>query len=113
MKEVSDGGGIYTLGFQPGTIIRHNHVHDIQKGPYAHHSPNLGLYFDAGSSGFLVKENLVYQASGGPTRLKEKPESFTFENNAFMKGPDNDKTALPEVRGKAGLEEKWKELQDK
>jgi parallel beta-helix repeat protein len=111
MKDVSDGGGIYTLGLQPGTILRNNHVHDIKKGPYAHHSPNLGLYFDAGSSGFLVKDNLVYQTAGNPTRLKEKPEAFTFENNAFMKGPDTEKTALPEVRAKAGLEDKWKKLQ--
>lgn len=110
MKEVSDGGGIYTLGLQPGTIIRYNHVHDVKKGPYAHHSPNPGLYFDAGSSGFVVQENLVYQASGGPTRLKEKPESFTFKDNAFNKGADPEQTALPDVRAKAGLEDRWKKL---
>lgn len=112
MKEVSDGGGIYTLGFQPGTIIRYNHIHDVKKGPYAHHSPNLGLYFDAGSSGFLVQENLVYKTSGGPTRLKQEPECYKFENNVLLKGPDEDNTALPVVRAKAGLQDQWKKLQE-
>lgn len=112
MQEVSDGGGIYTLGLQPGTIIRWNHVHDVQRGPYAHHSPNLGLYFDAGSSGFRVQENLVYKTPGNPIRMKEQPDAYTFETNTFIEGPDKDKTALPEVRAKAGLEDQWKRLQE-
>ena len=28
MHPMMDGGGIYTLGNQPGTIIRGNHIHD-------------------------------------------------------------------------------------
>ncbi|HEX8916809.1 MAG TPA: right-handed parallel beta-helix repeat-containing protein, partial [Humisphaera sp.] len=108
MKEVSDGGAVYTLGFQPGTVIRFNHLHDVKKGRYAHQSPNPGLYFDAGSKGFLVKENLVYACSGGPTRFKGKPEDYTLEGNVLEKGPLPDEAVLPDVRAKAGLEEKWK-----
>ena len=76
--------------------------------------PRSGLplhSFDAGSSGFLVQENLVYQASGGHTRLKEEPEAYTFKDNAFLNDPEKEKAALPEVRAKAGLEDKWKTLQ--
>ncbi|HSI34530.1 MAG: right-handed parallel beta-helix repeat-containing protein [Phycisphaerae bacterium] len=110
MREVSDGGAVYTLGFQPGTVIRNNHLHDVKRGRYAHQSPNPGLYFDAGSKGFLVKENLVYRASGGPTRFKGKPEDYTLEGNVFGAEGAEDKAALPGVRAGAGLEEKWAKL---
>ncbi|MDF2923464.1 MAG: hypothetical protein K0R57_2378 [Paenibacillaceae bacterium] len=47
-----DLGGIYTLGQQPGTVIRRNLVHD---------SPNeAGIYLDAGSSYIDVGENITY-----------------------------------------------------
>lgn len=31
---LSDMGGIYTLGVQPGTVIRYNLIHDIEKANY-------------------------------------------------------------------------------
>jgi hypothetical protein len=111
MREVCDGGPIYVLGFQPESSIRFNHIHGVRRGPYAHISPNPALYFDSGGSGFLVKENLLYDiAKNHFERLKEAREKFQFENNAYIEGLDNEKAALPEVRAKAGLEEKWKKL---
>jgi len=46
-----DLGGIYTLGVQPGSTIRHN---------YIHHIGGNGIYLDEGSSEFLVAENLIH-----------------------------------------------------
>lgn len=50
-----DLGGIYTLGIQPGSVIRGNHIHDIYGDIIS-----WGIYLDEGSSEFLVEKNLVH-----------------------------------------------------
>lgn len=54
-QRLYDLGGIYTLGQQPGTVIRRNLVHD---------SPaETGVYLDAGSSYIDVEENITYNVN--------------------------------------------------
>ncbi len=55
----SDGGGIYTLGVSPGTVIRNNIVHDVIPTPLMPQG-GLGIYHDEGSTGILDENNIVY-----------------------------------------------------
>lgn len=99
---LNDKGGIYTLGVQPGTVIRSNIFHDIQSFNFG----GWGIYLDQSSSQILIEKNLVYRTRDGGFHIhygknnvirnnifafgknaqirRSKPEahlSFTFENN--------------------------------
>jgi len=89
MKMLADGGGIYTLGLQPGTVLRGNWIHDIHRSSFAHGgAPNNGIFFDEGSKGFLVERNLIYDAHGGPIRFNQCQEGWhTWRNNTLGKEP--------------------------
>ena len=69
---LADGGGIYTLGFQPGTVLRSNYIHDVRRSGTAHGgAPNNGFFLDQGSKGFLLEGNVVRETSGEPVRFNQ------------------------------------------
>ena len=54
--DLSDMGGIYMLGAQPGSEIRGNYVHHVKKAGYG----GYGIYLDEGSAYILVEKNIVH-----------------------------------------------------
>lgn len=57
---LADGASIYTLGRQPGTVIRGNVLRDNRKSQFTQEHWQLGIYLDEGSSEMLVENNLLY-----------------------------------------------------
>jgi len=58
---LSDMGGIYTLGIQPGTVIRNNIFYHIAAIKYG----GWGIYFDEGSTDIVAENNIVFFTTHG------------------------------------------------
>ncbi|MCX7013474.1 MAG: right-handed parallel beta-helix repeat-containing protein, partial [Candidatus Sumerlaeota bacterium] len=98
-----DMGCIYTLGFQPGTALRNNLCHDVEryeKKPAGFQADSTtpeglvenqtgyggwGLYLDSASSRILVENNVVYNTQDGAYHNQYGQEN-TVRNNIFALG---------------------------
>ena len=104
MQPLGDGGGVYTLGNQPGTLIRGNYVHD---------NPGGAVYTDEGSGFIEIRENV---SIGSQLLQNNKAQDRIATCNVhgnFFNLADEAKPMAPEVQvimDKAGLEPAYRDL---
>ncbi|MEA3247476.1 MAG: right-handed parallel beta-helix repeat-containing protein, partial [Gemmatimonadota bacterium] len=112
MMLLSDGGGIYTLGFQPGTALRANRIHDVHSSPFAGGAPNNGIFFDQGSKGYAVEDNVIYATADDPIRFNGGGRHLhQFSGNSPGVAPGEE--GFPEeIAAQAGLEPEFAHLDD-
>jgi hypothetical protein len=104
MQQLADGGAIYTLGIQPGTVFRGNHIHDVHRRPQAVGAPNNGFFIDQASKGFHFENNVVHRTSGKAVRFNQGSEALhTWKKNFFNKDDENGEQAKA-VIARAGTE---------
>ena len=94
MQDLNDGGGVYTLSNQPGTVIRANHIHHANGAPG-------GIYLDEGSGFIEVTGNLVYGVRNPMNfnnRNQNRIATCPVHDNHFGVLPDGP----PRSQGKVG-----------
>ncbi len=116
MLLLDHGAGIYTLGNQPGTVIRGNLVHGTHQttlhGPVKRPDWTAGaLGFDDGSSNFVVEDNIIYDTPVPPAKAltEGRAKEMTVRNNTCGIRPDE--AGFPAAAAaRAGLEAPFRDL---
>ena len=78
MQVLSDGGGIYTLGRQPETVIEGNTISDISRN--AGRAESNGMFLDQGSAGLTIRNNTIRRVERSPLRFHQAGENLVVGN---------------------------------
>jgi len=110
MMLLADGGGIYSLGLQPGSVLRGNLIHAVHRSRFTGRAENNGIFFDQGSKQFLVEGNVIYDTANRLIRYNQSRQDWhTFRDNTLGIGPDDPK--FPKAAAaRAGLEPEYRHL---
>ena len=107
---LADGGGIYSLGLQPGTVLRGNLIHAVHRSRLAGRAENNGIFFDQGTKQFLVEHNVIYDTANKPIRYNQSRQDWnTLRGNTLAIGPD-DPQFPKAAAAKAGLQPQYRHL---
>jgi hypothetical protein len=90
---LSDMGGVYTLSVQPGTTIRGNVIHDIERANYG----GWAMYTDEGSSHIVIENNICWNTNSQTYHQHYGHENY-LRNNIFVFGAEGD-LAISRVDG--------------
>ncbi len=104
MSILEDGGGVYTLSKQPGTVIAQNHIHDVRRSRWAGESAVAAVYLDNGSTFITVKDNVMQDVAG---KLYQQDQAPPFVTGNFTDGSDAGSQA---VIDNAGLEPAYRDI---
>jgi hypothetical protein len=105
MNILSDGGGIYMLGLQPGSVIQNNHIHDVQIN--AGRAESNGMFLDEGITDVIVENNLIYNIAKSPLRFHKATKNLVKGNYLFCTG------ANPPIRYNATKEDDIEKFENK
>lgn len=78
MKVLSDGGGIYMLGLQPGSSITNNLIHDVSLN--AGRAESNGMFLDEGTTDVTVSGNIIYNIAKSPLRFHRATTNLVSHN---------------------------------
>jgi len=83
MQILSDGGGIYTLGLQPGTVLRGNLIHDIPRN--AGRAESNGMFLDEGTTDIVIEDNVIFGTDRSPFRFHKATTNLVQDNVVVLK----------------------------
>ena len=78
MEILSDGGGIYMLGLQPGSTISGNLIHDVTVN--AGRAESNGMFLDEGTTDVTVSGNIIYNIAKSPLRFHRATVNLVKDN---------------------------------
>ncbi len=105
MQILSDGGGIYMLGLQPGSKILNNHIHDVKIN--AGRAESNGMFLDEGTTDVIVSGNLIYNIAKSPLRFHRATTNLVKDNFLFCENNN------PPIRYNRTNEEDIKKVDNK
>uniref|UniRef100_UPI00321697B9 right-handed parallel beta-helix repeat-containing protein n=1 Tax=uncultured Draconibacterium sp. TaxID=1573823 RepID=UPI00321697B9 len=81
LNVLSDGGGIYMLGLQPGSKLVNNCIHDVKIN--AGRAESNGMFLDEGTTDVVVAGNLIYNIAKSPLRFHRATTNLVEDNYLF------------------------------
>jgi len=78
MQTLSDGGGVYTLGRQPGARLIGNVIHDVPRN--AGRAESNGMFLDQGTTDLLIADNIIYNVDRAPLRFHQCTTNISRNN---------------------------------
>jgi len=84
LQTLSDGGGIYTLGRQPGTVLRGNRIHDVSLN--AGRAESNGMFLDEGTTGMVIEDNALWNIARSPLRFHKATTNLVRNNLLVTRG---------------------------